>query len=102
MKIKKNDLVIVISGKDKGKTGKVIQAIPENHKILVEGINLVTKHVKAKDKVPGGILKTERPIDVSNVMIIDPSSNKPSRVGFKVEKGQKKVRYAKVSGEVLP
>ncbi len=102
MKIKKNDLIIVIAGKDKGKTGKVLQAIPESRKILVEGVNFVTKHVKKKDKVPGGILKTERPIDVSNAMIIDPGSNKPSRIGFRVEKGQKKVRYAKVSGEVLP
>lgn len=101
MKIKKNDLVIVISGKDKGKTGKVLEAIPSTSKILVEGVNLVTKHIKAKDKVPGGIMKTERPINVSNVMIIDPGSNKPSRIGYKIEKGQKKVRYAKVSGEIL-
>ncbi len=102
MKIKKNDLVLVITGKDKGKTGKVLEAMPATNKILVQGVNIVTKHVKAKDKVPGGIMKTERPVDVSNVMIIDPGSNKPSRIGYKVEKGQKKVRYAKVSGEILP
>src|SRR3972149_572574 len=102
MKIKKNDLIIVIAGKDKGKTGKVSEAMPDTKKILVEGVNMVTKHVKAKDKVPGGIMKTERPVDVSNVMIIDPGSNKPSRIGYKIEKGQKKVRYAKVSGEILP
>ncbi|OGC81396.1 MAG: 50S ribosomal protein L24 [Candidatus Abawacabacteria bacterium RBG_16_42_10] len=102
MKIKKNDLIIVIAGKDKGKTGKVLEAMPDTKKILVEGVNMVTKHVKAKDKVPGGIMKTERPVDVSNVMIIDPGSNKPSRIGYKIEKGQKKVRYAKVSGEILP
>ncbi len=101
MKIKKNDLVIVITGKDRNKTGKVLQVFPKENKVLVEGINLLTKHVKARDGVPGGIMKSERPVDASNVMVMDPASNKPTRVGYKVEAGQKKVRYAKVSGEVL-
>lgn len=101
MKIKKNDLVIVITGKDRNKTGKVLQVLPKEGKILVEGVNMLTKHVKARDGVPGGIMKSERPLDVSNVMVMDPASNKPTRVGYKVAAGQKKVRYAKVSGEIL-
>ncbi len=101
MKIKKNDLVIVITGKDRNKTGKVLQVLPKEEKILVEGINMLTKHVKAREGVPGGILKSERPINASNVMLIDPASNKPTRVGYKIEAGKKKVRFAKVSGEIL-
>ena len=101
MKIKKNDLVIVITGKDRNKTGKVLQVLPKEAKVLVEGINMLTKHVKARDGVPGGIIKSERPVNASNVMLIDPSTNKPTRVGYKVEDGKKKVRYAKVSGEIL-
>ena len=101
MKIKKNDLVIVITGKDRNKTGKVLQVLPKEAKVLVEGINMLTKHVKARDGVPGGIMKSERPVNASNVMLIDPSTNKPTRVGYKVEDGKKKVRYAKVSGEIL-
>ncbi|MBI4835765.1 MAG: 50S ribosomal protein L24 [Candidatus Abawacabacteria bacterium] len=100
MKIKKNDVIIVIAGKDKGKTGKVLQAFPRLDQILVEGINLVTRHVKARQNIPGGILKTERPIHVSNVMLLDPESKKPTRIGYRFE-GEKKVRYAKVSGEIL-
>lgn len=100
MKIKKNDLVIVIAGKDKGKTGKVLQAMPKEDQVLIEGVNLATRHVKARQNVPGGILKTEKPVHVSNVMLIDPQSKKPTRVGYKFE-GTKKVRFAKVSGETL-
>ncbi|MBP6084655.1 50S ribosomal protein L24 [Candidatus Gracilibacteria bacterium] len=101
MKIKKNDLVIIITGKDRNKTGKVLQVIPTENKVLVEGVNFATKHVKAREGVPGGIIKSERPIDGSNVMLLDPSSNKPTRVGYRVEEGKKKVRYAKLSGEAL-
>lgn len=100
MKIKKNDTIIVIAGKSKGKTGKVLQVFPEENQVLVEGANLVTRHVKARQNVPGGIMKTERPIDASNVMLLDPQSKKPTRVGYKFE-GKKKVRFAKVSGEIL-
>lgn len=100
MKIKKNDLVIIIAGKDKGKTGKVLQAFPEKNQLLVEGINMATRHLKARQNVPGGILKSEKAIDASNAMILDPQSKKPSRVGYRFE-GEKKVRYAKVSGETL-
>ncbi len=101
MKIKKNDSVIIITGKDRNKTGKVLQVIPTENKVLVEGINLATKHVKAREGVRGGIVKSERPIDSSNVMLLDPSSNKPTRVGYRMEEGKKKVRYAKLSGEAL-
>lgn len=100
MKIKKNDLVLVIAGKDKGKTAKVLQAFPTTNQVLVEGANMVTRHIKARQNVPGGIMKTERPVNASNVMLIDPQSKKPTRVGYRTE-GKKKVRFAKVSGETL-
>ncbi len=100
MKIKKNDNIIVIAGKSKGKTGKVLQVFPKENAVLVEGVNLVTRHVKARQNVPGGIMKTERPIDASNVMLLDPQTKKPTRIGYKFE-GEKKVRFAKVSGEIL-
>jgi len=98
MKIKKNDNVIVITGKENGKEGKVLAVDPINMKVTVEGINKVKKHVKPTTNEPGGIIQVERPIDLSNVMLIDPNSKKPTRVGFKVE-GGKKVRIAKVSGK---
>ncbi len=101
MKIKKNDSVKVITGKDKGKVGKVI-AVTDG-KVLVEGINTVSKHTKASQKYPkGGIIHQESPIDASNVMYIH--KGKPTRVGFttvETKKGPKKVRIAKSTGEVI-
>lgn len=99
--VKKGDNVKVISGKDKGKEGKVLQAYPAKSRVLVEGINMVKKHAKPSQANPqGGILNLEASIHVSNVMVIDPSTNEPTRVGFKDENG-KKVRIAKKSGESL-
>lgn len=99
--VKKGDNVKVISGKDKGKEGKVLQAYPAKERVLVEGINMVKKHAKPSQANPqGGILNQEASIHVSNVMVIDPSTNEPTRVGFKTENG-KKVRIAKKSGESL-
>jgi len=96
-KIKKNDMVRVIAGKDKGKDGKVVSV--KNGKAVVEGINQVTKHVKPNQSNPnGGIIKMDAPLDVSNLMYL--SQGKPSRVGFKIENG-KKVRFAKATGEVI-
>lgn len=100
-KIKKNDSVKVITGKDKGKVGKVI-AVTEG-KVLVEGVNLVSKHTKASQKYPkGGIIHQESPIDVSNVMYVH--EGKPTRIGFKTvdgKKGSQKVRIAKSTGDVI-
>ena len=100
MKIKKGDQVIVITGRDKGKTGEVIQAMPKDSKVLVRGINLVKRHTKPTQENAGGIVSKEQPIHVSNVALIDPKSGKATRVGIKVENGQK-VRVAKKSGEVI-
>ncbi|WP_077210485.1 50S ribosomal protein L24 [Bacillus dakarensis] len=101
MHVKKGDKVMVISGKDKGKTGVILAAFPKKDRVLVEGVNVVKKHSKPSQMNPnGGIISQEAPIHVSNVMPIDPKSGEPTRVGYKVEDG-KKVRIAKKSGEVL-
>ncbi|MCD7036589.1 50S ribosomal protein L24 [Metabacillus sp. GX 13764] len=101
MHVKKGDKVMVISGKDKGKQGTVLEAYPKKERVLVEGINIVKKHSKPTQANPqGGIQNQEAPVHVSNVMLIDPKSGEPTRVGFKMEDG-KKVRVAKKSGESL-
>ena len=100
-RIKKGDTVYVNSGNDKGKTGKVLSVLTEKDRVIVEGVNLVSKHTKPNSKQPqGGIIKQEAPIHISNLNLIDPKSGKPTRVGFKVE-GDKKVRIAKKSGEEI-
>ena len=100
-KIKKGDTVYVNSGNDKGKTGKVLSVLTEKDRVIVEGINLVSKHTKPNTKQPQGvIIKQEAAIHISNVNLIDPASSKPTRVGFKVEDG-KKVRVAKKSGQEI-
>ena len=99
MKIKKGDLVKVIAGKDKDKEGKVINVDQKNGKVLVEGVNMMTKHTKpSAANQQGGIITKEAPIDASNVMVI--VDGKATRVGFKVEDG-KKVRFAKSTGKVI-
>ncbi|TDL30541.1 50S ribosomal protein L24 [Jeotgalibacillus sp. S-D1] len=101
MHVKKGDKVMVISGKDKGKTGTILAAFPKKDRVLVEGVNIVKKHSKPSQMNPqGGINNQEAAIHVSNVMLIDPKTNEPTRVGYKVEDG-KKVRIAKKSGESL-
>ena len=99
MKIKKGDLVKVIAGKDKDKEGKVIVVDQKNGKVIVEGVNMMTKHTKpSAANQQGGIVTTEAPIDASNVMLV--VDGKATRVGFKVENG-KKVRIAKATGKVI-
>ncbi|HDI3530530.1 TPA: 50S ribosomal protein L24 [Listeria monocytogenes] len=101
MHVKKGDKVKVITGKDKGKSGKVLAAFPKKDRVLIEGINMVKKHTKPSNINPqGGILNVEAPIHVSNVMLVDPKTGEPTRVGYEV-KGDKKVRVAKKSGEVI-
>lgn len=101
MHVKKGDKVKVITGKDKGKSGKVLAAFPKKDRVLIEGINMVKKHTKPSNINPqGGILNVEAPIHVSNVMLIDPKTGEPTRVRYEV-KGDKKVRVAKKSGEVI-
>lgn len=100
--IKKGDLVYVNAGVDKGKQGKVLEMFPEQERAIVEGINMVSKHTKPNAKNPqGGIIKKEAPIHISNLNVVDPSTNKPTRVGRKLNDKGKLVRYAKKSGEIL-
>ena len=99
LKIKKGDTVKVIAGKDNNKEGKVISVDVKGHKVLVEGVNMVSKHTKPSQANPkGGIIQKEAPIDISNVMYVH--NGKATRIGFKVEDG-KKVRVAKSTGEVI-
>src|SRR5512132_3457089 len=104
-KIKKNDLVLVIAGNDRGKRGKVLKVFPEKHRIVVEGINVVKRHQRpTQANQQGGIVTREGGIHVSNVMLLDPKSGKPTRVGRKVLTGgdrHQRVRYAKVSNEMI-
>lgn len=99
-KIKKGDKVIVISGKDKGRSGAVIKVISKTSKVVVENVNLVKRHQKQTQKQEGGIITKEAPIHVSNVAILDPKTNNPTRIGFVLENG-KKIRLAKRSGEKI-
>ena len=100
MQIKKNDTVVVISGKDKGKIGTVLKAFPKKNRVVVEGVNMQTKHVKAGRGTSSEIRHQEGPIDASNVMYYDKKAKKGTRLGVRVEDG-KKVRYSKKSGEVI-
>ena len=106
MKIKKGDIVAVISGKSKpvnGRytTGEVLQVLPDSSRVVVKGVNIVTKHNRPSNANPdGGIEKKEAPIHISNVAYLDPVQKKPTRIGYKFENG-KKVRYCKLSGTVI-
>ncbi|GKS80679.1 50S ribosomal protein L24 [Ligilactobacillus pabuli] len=101
MFIKRNDKVKVIASKDKGKEGEILKAFPADNRVIVKGVNIIKKHQKPSNENPnGGIVEVEAPINVSNVMLIDPSNNEATRVGFKVEDG-KKVRVSKKTGEII-
>ena len=98
MKIKKGDIVIVIAGKDRGKSGAVLRALPKKAQVLVEGVNMVKKHQKSRRRGQRGqIVIRPTPVDVSNVLVKDPKTGRPTRVGYRTEAG-KKVRVAKQSG----
>jgi large subunit ribosomal protein L24 len=98
MKLKRDDKVIVILGKDKGKTGTVLAVLPTENKVLVENINVVKRHTKPSQKLPrGGILDVTKPIDASKVMVIDPASGKPARIGYQIKADGTKERIFKVS-----
>lgn len=102
VKIHKGDTVIVIAGKDRDKKGKVLAVHPRENRLMVEGVNLVKKHLKPSMAHPeGGIVEQEASIHVSNVALIDPKSGGATRVGFRILEDGTKVRYAKKSGEVL-
>ena len=99
-KIRKGDRVVVLAGRDKGRQGAVLKVFPKDERVLVEGLNIVHRHTKPSQGDPqGGIKNKEAPIHVSNVAIVD-SKGKPTRVGFRMD-GDKKVRFAKTTGEVV-
>ena len=100
-KIRKGDKVVILTGKDKGRTGEVLEVQPKDDKAVVRGINQVRRHQKQSQSQEGGIITKEAPIHLSNIAIADPKDGKPTRVGFKIEKDGKKVRVAKRSGEVI-
>lgn len=107
MKIRKGDRVVVLTGRDKGKTGAVVRVMPKEDRLLVQGVNMVKRHTKADRTNAGGIVEKEASIHVSNVAHVDPKSGKPTRVGYKFTepkgKGEKpaKIRFARRSGEVI-
>ena len=101
MKIKKGDNVVVISGRDKGKSGEVLRVFPTESRVIVQGVHVARRHTRQSMGNPGGIVDKELTIHVSNVAHIDPASGKPTRVGYKVLEGGRKVRVARRSGEVL-
>jgi large subunit ribosomal protein L24 len=101
MKIKKGDNVVVTTGKDKGARGEVIDVITDKRRVVVQGVNVVKKHQKPSQVSGGGIVDVEKSIHVSNVALIDPKTDKPTRVGYKTLKEGNKVRVAKRSGETL-
>ncbi|HHO70294.1 MAG TPA: 50S ribosomal protein L24 [Halothiobacillus sp.] len=102
-KIRQGDDVIVIAGKDKGRRGTVLRVVAKGRKVVVEGINIVKKHQKPNPLLgrTGGIIEMEKPIDISNVMLFNPATQKGDRVGFKTLEDGRKVRYFKSNGEVV-
>jgi len=100
-KIRKGDKVVVLAGKDKGRTGEVIEMKPKEGRALVRGINMVKRHQKQTPNQEAGIVAKEAPIAVSNLAIADPKDGKPTRVGFKFLEDGKKVRFAKRSGDMI-
>ena len=107
MRIRTDDQVVLIGGKDSGKTGRVVRTDPQKRRVYVEGLNMIKRHERPrsqgdlKNAQAGGIVEKEGPIDVSNVMLLDPKDNKPTRVGVRVDKGGKRVRYAKRTGNEI-
>jgi large subunit ribosomal protein L24 len=103
MKIKKNDQVLVISGRDKGKKGRVLSVNPDKQRVLVEGVGMIKRHTKPNPQknIKGGIVEREATIHASNVMLIDPDTSAPTRVGFKIQDDGTKLRISRKSGAVV-
>jgi large subunit ribosomal protein L24 len=100
-KIKKGDKVVVLTGRDKGKTGEVVQVMPKEDRAVVRGVNLVKRHQRQTASQEGGIISKEAPIQLSNLAYADPKDGQPTRVGFKVLEDGRKVRFAKRSGDLI-
>jgi large subunit ribosomal protein L24 len=101
-KIKKGDSVVVLAGRDKGKTGEVLTVVPKENRAFVRGVNMVRKHQEQTREKQGGIITKEGPIQLSNLAVADPKDGKPTRIGFKKLEDGTKVRVARKSGEVIP
>jgi large subunit ribosomal protein L24 len=101
LKIKKGDNVMVISGRDKGRTGEVLRVFPTEGRVIVQGVNIAKRHTKPRMREPGGILEKELALHISNVAHVDPASGKPTRIGYKILSDGRKVRVARRSGEVI-
>ena len=101
LKIKKDDNVVVISGRDKGKQGKVLRVFPAEERAVVQGVHIARRHSKPSMGDPGGIVEKELKIHISNLAHIDPQTNKPTRIGYKLLDDGRKVRFARRSGEVI-
>lgn len=101
LKIRKGDRVAVITGRDKGKTGEVVRVLPKKSRVWVQGVNIVKRHQGPTQTNPGGIIEKEAPLHVSNVSLIDPKTDRPTRVGYRIEAGERKVRIARRSGETI-
>jgi large subunit ribosomal protein L24 len=102
MHVVKNDTVKILSGKYRGKTGKVLKVFRDEKRVIVEGVNIIKKHSKPTQKNPqGGIIEKEASVHVSNVMVVDPKTNEPTRIGYKYLDDGTKLRYSKKSGEML-
>ncbi len=100
LKVKKGDKVMVITGRDKGKSGEIVKVLREENRVVVQGVNVAQRHQKQSMSQEGGIVRKELPIHVSNVALIDPKTEKPTRVGYKMD-GERKIRVARRSGEAL-
>lgn len=102
LRVKKGDTVVVVSGADKGKRGKVLRVVPKKGRVVVENVRMIKKHQRPTQTSPqGGIVEREAPIDISNVMVVDPDKDVPTRVGIRVQEDGTRRRYAKKSGELL-
>lgn len=101
LKVKKGDNVVVITGRDKGRTGEILRVFPGEGRVIVQGVNIAKRHTKPRMGEPGGIVEKELTLHVSNVALTDPASGKPTRVGYKTLDDGRKVRVARRSGEVI-
>ncbi len=101
MKIRKGDTVVVLNGRDKGKSGEVLRVRPKEQRVVVRGVNVVKRHTRPSQTSPGGVLEKEAALHVSNLAIADPKDGKPTRIGYRVLEDGRKVRFAKRSGEIV-
>jgi large subunit ribosomal protein L24 len=101
LKVRKGDRVVVVSGRDKGKVGQILHVLPKENRAVVQGVHIARRHQRQTPAQEGGIIAKEMPIHISNLAIADPKTGKPTRVGYRILKDGKKVRFAKRSGEVI-